>query len=88
MAWTFELTEDAERDLQRLPKNIQKRFARTLTQMTADPFAANVTALKGDEWRGVFRRRIGDYRIFFTADRGKQKVFVLRILRRSEKTYR
>jgi mRNA-degrading endonuclease RelE of RelBE toxin-antitoxin system len=29
---------------------------------------------------GVLRRRIGDYRIHFTADRAKQKVFVLRIL--------
>jgi mRNA-degrading endonuclease RelE of RelBE toxin-antitoxin system len=88
MAWTFELVEDAERDLSRLPKEIQKRFARTLTRMASDPFDANVKALKGDEWQGVFRRRIGDYRIFFTADRGKQKVFVLRILLRSEKTYR
>jgi len=88
MAWAFELTEDAEGDLRRLPKRIQKRFARTLTQMAADPFDLNVKALKGDEWRGVFRRRIGDYRILFTADQAKQKVFVLRILPRSERTYR
>jgi mRNA-degrading endonuclease RelE of RelBE toxin-antitoxin system len=86
MGCAFELTEDAERDLRGLPKGIQKRFARTLTQMAADPFDANVKALKGDEWRGVFRRRIGDYRILFTADQGKQRVFVL--LPRSEKTCR
>jgi hypothetical protein len=29
-------------------------------------------ALKGDEWRSVFRRRIGDYCILFTADRARQ----------------
>jgi hypothetical protein len=51
MTWACELTEDAERDLRSLPKGIQKRVARTLTQMAADPFAANVKALKGDEWR-------------------------------------
>ena len=88
MTWACELTEDAERDLRGLPKGIQKRVARTLTQMTAEPFVGNVKALKGDEWRGVFRRRIGDYRILFTADRGKQTVVVLRILIRSEKSYR
>jgi mRNA-degrading endonuclease RelE of RelBE toxin-antitoxin system len=47
-----------------------------------------VKALKGGEWRSVFRRCIGDYRILFTADRFKQTVFVLRILIRSEKSYR
>jgi mRNA-degrading endonuclease RelE of RelBE toxin-antitoxin system len=35
----------------------------------------------------VFRRRIGDYRILFTADWGNQTVFNLRILLRSEKAY-
>jgi len=88
MTWACELTEDAERDLRGLPKSIQKRVARTLTQVAADPFEGNVKALKGDEWRGVFRRRIGDYRILFTADRAKQTVAVLRILIRSEKSYR
>ena len=88
MTWACELTEDAERDLRGLPKSIQKRVARVLTQMAAEPFLGNVKALKGDEWRGVFRRRIGDYRILFTADRARQTVFVLRILIRSEKTYR
>lgn len=88
MAWAFELTEDAERDLRGLPKGIRKRFARTLTQMAAHPFGANVEALKGEEWRGVFRRRIGDYRILIIPDHAKQTVVVLRILMRSEKTYR
>jgi mRNA-degrading endonuclease RelE of RelBE toxin-antitoxin system len=56
MTWACELTEDAERDLRGLPKGIQKRVARTLTQMASDPFEGNVKALKGVEWRGVFRR--------------------------------
>jgi mRNA-degrading endonuclease RelE of RelBE toxin-antitoxin system len=56
--------------------------------MAADPFEGNVKALKGDQWRGVFRRRIGDYRILFTAARAEQTVFVLRILLRSETSYR
>jgi mRNA-degrading endonuclease RelE of RelBE toxin-antitoxin system len=59
-----------------LPKGIQKRVARTFTQMAGDPFEVNVKALKGGEWRRVFRRRIGDYRI--------QTVFILRILIRSK----
>jgi mRNA-degrading endonuclease RelE of RelBE toxin-antitoxin system len=33
MSWVCELTEDAERDVRELPKAIQKRVARMLTQM-------------------------------------------------------
>ena|SRR5258708_7002779 len=54
--------------------------------MEADPFQGNVKALQGEEWTGVFRRCIGDYRLLFTVDRGKSMVHVARILVRSGKT--
>jgi hypothetical protein len=38
-----------------------------MMQMATDPFQGNVKALQGKEWRGVFRRRIGDYRLLFSA---------------------
>jgi mRNA-degrading endonuclease RelE of RelBE toxin-antitoxin system len=88
MSWVCELTEDAEQDLRKLPKAIQKRVARVLTQMESDPFQGNVKALRGEEWKGVFRRRIGDYRLLFVADHETRTVSVLRVLLRSGKTYR
>ena len=45
-------------------------------------------ALQGKEWRGVFRRRIGDYRLLFSTSREQGIVTVLRILLRSGETYR
>ena len=84
MTWACELTDDAERDLRGLPKSVQRRVARTLTQMAADPFEGSAERRRVAE---VFRRRIGDYRILFTADWGNQTVFNLRILLRSEKAY-
>jgi len=86
--WVCELSEDTKKDLGDVPKAIQKRVARVLTQMEADPFQGNVKALKGDEWKEVFRRRLGDYRLLFTANREKGTVHVIRILLRSGKTYR
>ena len=55
--------------------------------METDPLLGNVKALQGPEWRGVFRRRIGDYRLLFTLNHQKQTVTVLRILIRSGNTY-
>jgi len=42
-----------------LPKAIQTRVARGLTHMASDPFRGNVRVLQGEEWKGVFRMRIG-----------------------------
>ncbi len=88
MSWVCELTEDAERNLRELPKAIQKRVSRVLTQMESDPFLGDVKALHGEEWKGVFRRRIGDYRLLFVTNHDKRIVSVLGILHRSGKTYR
>ena len=88
MSWVVELTTDAEQDLRKLPKAIHDRVARVLTQMQSDPFQGNVKALHGEEWKGVFRRRIGDYRLLFSVNYVNRTVSVLRILLRSGKTYR
>ena len=88
MNWVCELTEDAEQDLRKLPKAIQKRVARVLAQMESNPFYGDVKALRGEEWKGVFRRRIGDYRLLFVVSHEKRTVSVLRFLLRSDKTYR
>ena len=88
MRWACSLTEDAEDDLRRLPRHIQERVARTLDSMMADPYQSNIRALKGREWQGVFRRRIGSYRILFTANQEERTFVVIRILIRSKDTYR
>jgi mRNA-degrading endonuclease RelE of RelBE toxin-antitoxin system len=88
MTWACEFTESGKDDLHELPKGIQKRVARVVTQVTSDPFGGNVKALQGKEWRGVFRRRIGDYRLLFTVDHNRQKILIHQISLRSGKTYR
>jgi len=87
MRWACEFSEEAEKDLDGLPKATQERVARVLAQMEADPFQGNVKALRGREWKGVFRRRIGNYRLLFTADHTQKIVVVQQISLRSGKTY-
>jgi mRNA-degrading endonuclease RelE of RelBE toxin-antitoxin system len=88
MNWVCKFSANAEQDLRGLPKAIQKRVARVLTQMASDPFQGNVKALQGSEWKGVFRRRIGDYRLLFTADHAQKTAVIQQISLRSGKTYR
>jgi len=86
--WVCRFSVNAERDLRRLPKEFQQSVARVLTQMASGPFQGDVKALHGSEWRGVFRRRMGDYRILFTADHAEAMIVIQQISVRSGKTYR
>ena len=88
MNWACEFTANAQEDVAGLPRAIQKRVARVVLQMAQDPFAGDVKALRGEEWKGMFRRRIGDYRLLFTVNHEKKLVVVQQISARSGKTYR
>ena len=56
--------------------------------MRADPFHGDVKPLKGEEWKGRYRKRIGRYRIIFRPLSAEHIVNVLAILPRNERTYR
>jgi mRNA-degrading endonuclease RelE of RelBE toxin-antitoxin system len=56
--------------------------------MVSDPFQGDVKAIQGSEWKGVFRRRLGDYRLLFTADYSQRAIVIHQISLRSSKTYR
>lgn len=53
--------------------------------MASDPFAGDVLKLEGGGNR--WRRRMGNYRIFFTANSGKKVVELTAIARRTSTTY-
>lgn len=54
--------------------------------MTVDPFAGDVQPSKGHPV--AFRRRVGNWRIFFEADRAHRVVEITDIVRRTSTTYR
>jgi mRNA-degrading endonuclease RelE of RelBE toxin-antitoxin system len=88
MKWAVELSASAVKELRRLPRDRLAQIARSIDEMGADPMAGDVKPLKGDEWKGYFRKRVGSYRIIFELDRASQVVAVSAILIRSERTYR
>jgi mRNA-degrading endonuclease RelE of RelBE toxin-antitoxin system len=88
MNWAVELSASAIKELKRLPRDRQARITRAIDEMEADPMAGDVIPLKGSEWKGQFRKRVGAYRIIFTLRREETTVAISAILIRSEKTYR
>jgi len=87
MTWNIRLAKEAERQLKKLPLDRQEFIRRHLRDMTRDPFAGDVKSLKGKEWKGRYRKRIGRYRLIFMVSRPERAVEVSAILLRTEKTY-
>jgi mRNA-degrading endonuclease RelE of RelBE toxin-antitoxin system len=88
MSWTIELSAAAEKDLKKLPRDRQARLEWAIDEMEEDPFGRDVKPLKGPQWKGRYRKRVGAYRIIFTVDHKTKRVAISAILLRSEKTYR
>ena len=54
--------------------------------MATDPFAGDMLPLKGQQ--NAFRRRVGDWRIFFDVNRELKRVDITAIERRTTTTYK
>jgi mRNA interferase RelE/StbE len=78
------LHRKAEKELENLNLDMKGRIMEAFKEMKEDPFAGEVKPVKG--WKGVFRRRVGDYRIIFTVSFEENTVVILRISPR-EKAY-
>jgi len=51
------------KELESLTLDLRNRIKQSIEAMKYDPFSGDVRPIKG--LRGVYRERVGDYRIFF-----------------------
>ena len=66
------ISRSAERELARLPREIQKRFAKALEELAKDPRprpGLDVKPLRG--MKGAWRVRIGSYRAIYELEEGQ-----------------
>jgi mRNA-degrading endonuclease RelE of RelBE toxin-antitoxin system len=86
MSWDFQLAKAAERALRSLPEKDKARINRALNEMKGNPFSGDVVPLKG-EYKGLFRRRVGSWRIIFSVNPEQRVILVGDIIRRTSTTY-
>jgi mRNA interferase RelE/StbE len=85
MTWSLVIVSAARKELRRVPRPDLERIDDAFQEMSADPFAGDVKALRGTE--GAFRRRIGDWRILFDLHQHRRLIVVTGVKRRGSKTY-
>ena len=88
MSWVSELSQRAERQLARFPRDVQARIAHAIDELEVDPFRGDVIPLTGREWRGRYRKRVGRYRIIFVPHHDTHVVEISAILLMDDQTYR
>ncbi len=85
MSWKIHITDSATKELRDVPTKLRNRITVSIDEMAESPFRGDIKKLAGNN--NVWRRRIGSYRIFYTANTQEQTVFILGINRRTSSTY-
>jgi mRNA-degrading endonuclease RelE of RelBE toxin-antitoxin system len=90
MRWHAELSEEAQEQLARFPRNVRNRVSRAIDEFEAKDESqwSNIKALQGPEWKGRLRKRVGPYRIIFRKYPERGAVAISAILVKSKGTYR
>ncbi|MGA9042875.1 MAG: type II toxin-antitoxin system RelE/ParE family toxin [Terriglobales bacterium] len=65
----------ALRELEKLPRNIQKRIAVKIEALQDDPFPSGCKKLAGEP--NIWRLRVGDYRVIYQVHRNVLLILVL-----------
>ena len=84
MEYQVEFRPEAERDLSRLDKQVSQRVLKRIKWLAQHFEEIEVESLTGKQWRGVFKLRVGDYRVLYTADRLKRLITIHLIGHRRE----
>ncbi len=85
MNWLVHVTDPAEKVIRRLRGKDSILVNKAIEAMATDPFGGDIEKLGGQS--GVWRRRVGSYRIFYKLYSDNRYVYILEIKRRTSKTY-
>ena len=80
MLWEYRLADRALKNLKRFPFHDQKKIFLALLQMQTNPFLGDVKSMQGEE--NLYRRRVGNYRIYFRPQLDTHVLDIPEILRK------
>ena len=74
MKYKIVIEQPAEKFIVKLPRPDKERILKAIYRL---PDEGDIKALKGQKSRGMYRLRVGDYRIIYTVDSGQLIVCVI-----------
>jgi len=86
MPYRLRISREVRNAVDRLPGKIRQRVRRTIAELAYDPRPEAAKTLEED-LSGYFRIRVGEYRVIYTIEEDQVLVEVVRVARRSPRTY-
>ncbi len=83
--WVLQIDPSVSKTLKKIPLNYAKRIVAVIESLPQDPFVGDIQKMKGE--KNVWRRRVGEYRIFFELLPQENIIHVFHIERRTTSTY-
>jgi mRNA interferase RelE/StbE len=85
--YEVEFTPEAEDDLSRLHKPVAQRALKKIRWLAENFEMVTPEPLTG-EFKGVYKLRIGDWRILYTFTQSKRKVIIIHLVKHRREVYK
>jgi mRNA-degrading endonuclease RelE of RelBE toxin-antitoxin system len=85
--WNVRVHDRAAKQLKAIPPDRRKRILNDIDELAADPFRGLIRPLVGKEYKGIYRKVSGRYRIIFKPIHATHTIEVSMVLLRNEATY-
>ena len=79
--YEVEFTSEAEADLDRLSKSVAQRILKKIRWL-AENFEVITPEFLTGEWKGLFKLRVGGYRVLYTFSQTERKVIIVHLVNR------
>jgi mRNA interferase RelE/StbE len=86
MAYRLRISREVQRQIERVPGNMRQRVRHAIAELADDPRPDTAKQMEA-ELSNYYRLRLGDYRIIYTIDDDIVVVEVIRVVKRTPKTY-
>ena len=86
MRYRLKLSRALNQQIDRLPGNVRQRVRRTIASLVFEPRPENAEEL-AEELTGLWRIKLDDYRIIYSIDEDAITVEVIRVAKRTPRTY-
>ena len=77
-----EVSRTAEKQLRKLPRDVQERVVRRMLLLAEDPFPQGARTLAG--YDDVYRVRVGRYRILYSVWQRRMVIIILKVGQRKD----
>lgn len=83
--WVLQIDPKVAKALKKIPQGNARRITSVMEQLPTNPYAGDIQKMKGE--KNVWRRRVGEYRIFYEIIPTESVIHVFHVERRTTTTY-